>query len=155
MSFPSPLGVGIILMAAATMLGAIIPDRDSKSPTACANRRKTKAPYCDSDEQCVWVDGACRDRDPLRYFTAPLSEGQAKFCRCSLHLMAKGVPRAHKVCARSTGTSTGGKPCFYDWEAIPTNEVVGYAKLLQQRGVDVKPTRDALKEWYEGKKKTR
>ena len=72
-----------------------------------------------------------------------------KFCRCALHVMANNSEQCNKeklwktrgrykkcynpytVCAASTRTTTGGKPCYYNFLSmdIPNKEVVAYSHV--------------------------
>ena len=145
---------GVAMLAVAVTFLALAPATpNTTGATACANRRRYKAPRCEDDDRCVWQGGGCRDRNADRYSTIKLEAGQSKFCRCILHVMARGgVRNPYAICARSTGTSTGGKPCHYDWRQIPDDEVRAYVGALRKRGVQLGVSRDALKEWYESEK---
>lgn len=118
---------------------------------------------CKRDDRCEWVSGhGCRDIDKQRYFdktsTPTGVERKQAFCRCVLHVMAKGVQRPYATCARSTGTSTGGKPCHYDFAHIPLSEVRAYARHLEGKGAIAKgaasssKVRDIVTSWYTSNK---
>lgn len=146
-------------MAAALALAAVavLLWWPSQSPalSACHTHRRKE---CDEDELCLWRVGAgCKDADDGRYFqsrSTPAEPRKRAFCRCVLHLMAKGVSRPFAICARTTGTSTGGKPCHYDFSKIPHDEIVAYARHLEQRSLLPRGTanssnvRQRVSDWY-------
>ena len=93
----------------------------------------------------------------MRYFSedaAVMPEARRRFCRCALHVMVRGVPkqRAYRTCAATTRTSTGGKPCMYDFGRIPEDEVRQYARAagLPHDG-PARDVRRALTTWYHQK----
>lgn len=158
------LGVGALFYL-------LIPTEPGPPPYKCRDRRKSKEPYCSKDSECTWTPGlGCTDKDPGRYFTddklfqgEEKQEKKLKFCRCVLHVMANSdykPKRAYQICARSVGTTTGGRPCMYDWDRIPEDEIRGYISTLEKKGImptgmsqkEIKTTRKYLKEWYHRKK---
>lgn len=143
----------LAVAAAATMLRP--PEREQLK-TACRGRRKQ-----DCTGECSWTVGdGCKDKDPYRYFAKGAfaeDDAKRKFCRCVLHLMAKDIKAPYAICAATTGTTTGGRPCQYDFSRIPMNEVRAYTNALVRTGkLKMKPSRmsdaelrGALQEWYE------
>ena len=98
----------------------------------CHGRRKAA---CDGD--CAWTSGkGCADKNPRRYFSgsAALDDDRRKFCRCVLHVMRQGHPNPYAVCARSVGTTTGGRSCQYNMRSIPLSEVKAYMLYLHNVG---------------------
>lgn len=144
------LALALVAVTIAALLFPQATKTKALKDTACTARKKD-----DCKGACTWVVGdGCHDKDPQRYFAKELpTEGQEKFCRCALHLMAKGVRNPHAVCARTTKTSTGGKPCFYDFDRIPMEEVRAYAKPLGLNSLSDTATRRAMRSWYESKKR--
>lgn len=157
------LGILGVVAGALLIVPLSRPSPTPPLPTACHERRKQE---CEEDSECAWHRGkGCKDTDHDRYFSTTAfidsddAERKKAFCRCVLHLMAKGVQKPYGICARSTGTSTGGKPCKYDFESIPETEVRAYARHLERRGevkkgfANSKDVRMRVKEWYERDKK--
>ena len=156
--------LGVLSVIAGTLLlTPLTRSPPSLLPTACLERRKLD---CEDDSECAWHSGkGCRDVDHDRYFSASGfdvsedAERKKAFCRCALHLMSKGVKKPYGICAKSTGTSTGGKPCNYDFQRIPETEVRAYARHLESRGdlkqgvANSKNVRMHLKAWYERNKR--
>ena len=157
--------LGVLGVVAGTLLLVPITRRPSTRslPTACHERRKRD---CEDDSECAWLRGkGCKDIDSDRYFSptgfieSDDAERKKAFCRCVLHLMAKGVQKPYGICAKSTGTTTGGKPCNYDFQSIPETEVRAYARHLERRGelkkgvAESKNVRASVKQWYERNKK--
>ena len=159
------MGAGLLLYF------LLAPSQQAASPVSCRDRRRTKGPLCEEDPECEWVPGTgCVDRDRGRYFSSDAlfdsekkQDEKLKFCRCALHVMAKSdydPKRAYIICAKSTKTTTGGRPCMYDWDRIPDDEVRGYVSVLEKRGMfkkdsskkGIKEVRGKLKEWYQQKK---
>ena len=64
----------------------------------------------------------------------------------------------YALCARSVGTTTGGKSCHYDWAGIPISEVRAYALFHAKRGtlpfrvdgLTDAELRQRVMAWYEG-----
>ena len=154
-------------VALLSLLGVVFSYSGDSSAIPCGERRRLREPYCHDDSRCAWVTGkGCVDKDPDRYFGEHAFEGnnkevaKKKFCRCALHLMAKGVKEPHRVCARSTKTSTGGKPCVYNFAEIPDNEVRAYVSKLEQSNqiekgylkLPIHKLRVVLQTWYDSKK---
>ena len=65
-----------------------------------------------------------------------------KFCRCVLHVAQKNTQECNRtrewgdkcynpysICAKTTRTTTGGKPCNYIFNNIPIEEVKAYIDL--------------------------
>ena len=133
--------------------GSTSPTRRAGSPT-----RAGKPPHTLTKGGCGCdgpVPAARFDAPPLYRGGAGRSHGPshdpAAFCRCLLHVEAKnpgfcaaknfpqgeGCYDPHLVCAKSTGTSTGGKSCSfaYNIEDLPYKELQAYARLLNHEMV--------------------
>ena len=158
------------LFALGTVLLLMLPGEQPPSEHKCKDRRKSKSPYCLDDPECTWVSGSgCVDKDKGRYFKDDsIFEGEEKreekmkFCRCAHHIMASSdykPKRIYQICATSVGTTTGGRPCLYDWYRIPEDEIRGYVISLEKRGEfpqgtsrqEIKSLRKKLHSWYEKK----
>ena len=73
-----------------------------------------------------------KSKTDKKYFKSSntLTENQAKFCRCALHVLALGIKNPYGICAASVKTSLGGRPCQYNFlsKSIPFSEVLAYAR---------------------------
>jgi len=110
---------------------------------------------------------------------ASLTEKQRRFCRCVLHVAKNNTKECNRnrswgkktkcynpyaVCAKTIGTTTGRKPCFYMFEnpSIPAEEIIAYAHLnydtyetwARKQGkksisdMNNKELRQNINEWY-------
>ena len=103
-----------------------------------------------------------------------LTKKKKKFCRCVLHVAKKNTEECNRnkiwtnkcynpytVCAKSVKTTTGGKPCFYDFNSlsIPDDEILAYYYLNSKdfdswrnkiglKSKDIKELRLHLNQWY-------
>ena len=99
---------------------------------ACTGRKKKAC-----NDECIWAVGeGCYNKKPSKYFKKKmtLDEERQKFCRCIMHVMKRGHPNPYAVCARSVGTTTGGKSCQYNLKSIPLSEVKAYMLHLHNTG---------------------
>lgn len=89
-----------------------------------------------------------------------LTDQQKKFCRCALQVATKNKVLCNKkrkwlenidkcynpysVCSKNVGTSTGGKPCFYNFlnKNIPDDELVSYSYIYY----------DSINDWAKANK---
>ena len=97
--------------------------------TKCNMKPKSKC-----DQACVWkARRGCVQREYFSKSTT-LDKDKKKFCRCVMHVMAKGAPNPYAICAKSVKTTTGGKSCNYEMKSIPKGEVEAYMLYLHKRG---------------------
>lgn len=121
---------------------------------------------------------------PKQYFKKnnKLIDKKQKFCRCVLHVSKNNSNQCNKtrewkgkcynpytVCAASTKTTTGGKPCNYNFlkKDIPISEIKSYvylnfklynnwAKLNNKKKIyqinSEKELRQNVNDWYNSKK---
>ena len=103
-----------------------------------------------------------------------LNANQKKYCRCVLHVAKRNTRACNRnknwgnkcynpyaVCAKTTKTSTGSKPCQYNFlsQDIPNDEIVAYLDLNQNkynkktinRSQSIDNLRVNLHQWYSNK----
>ena len=112
-----------------------------------------------------------------------LTEQQKKFCRCILHIAKANKSSCNRTkkwnnkikcynpystCAKSVKTTTGGKPCNYNFKNLSKKEIITYIKLNYKKfkywlyinkikkyisKMNVKELKKYVTKWYDTYKK--